>query len=123
MSMNGGVVPGGIWRTVRLGNGRHLRHRDVHVRAGLEENLDDAAAVHRLRFDVLDVVDRGGERALVHGPDALFHLLGRSARCNSKAPRPPECRRWGKFGRRAQDDQRADHQDQQRQHDERIGAL
>ncbi len=62
--MKGGVVPGGRLRNCDLADRRDLGHgaADVHVR--LEEDLDDADAVERLRLDVLDVVDRGGHAAL-----------------------------------------------------------
>ncbi len=71
----------------RQGAGRHLtqlrlfdRHdlrngrRNVGIR--LKENLDDRDTRQRLGFDVLDVVDGGGQAALVDRRDAQAHLLG-----------------------------------------------
>ena len=64
---------------LHLADGGHLGHgaADVHVR--LEEDLDDADAVERLRLDVLDVVHRGGHAALAVEDDAVGHLLRREA--------------------------------------------
>src|SRR5262249_19876598 len=46
---------------------------------GLEIDADDADAVERLALDVLDVVDRGGQDALVEVDDPGFNLVGRHA--------------------------------------------
>ena len=46
---------------------------------GWKIDADDRDAAVRLRFDVLDVVDRGGQRSLEDGDDALLHLLRRKA--------------------------------------------
>ncbi len=61
----------------RLRERRDLRQAHLHLRVRLEENADDGRAIVRLRLDVLDVVDRGGEGALVNRDDALLHLLRR----------------------------------------------
>ena len=63
----------------RLRDRRHLRRRRLDARPRLEEDLDDRQAGERLALDVLDVVDRRGEAALVVGDDALLHLLGGEA--------------------------------------------
>src|ERR1019366_2135968 len=42
----------------------------------LEERLDDRAATHRLRLDVLDVVHHSGHESLVARDDPSFHLWG-----------------------------------------------
>src|ERR1700722_12135655 len=42
----------------------------------MEVNPDYGDVVVRLRFDVLNVVDIGGEAALEVGDDALLHFLG-----------------------------------------------
>ena len=44
---------------------RDLRLRGVDVDVRLEEDLDDAHAGKRLGFDMLDVIDRGGQHAFV----------------------------------------------------------
>jgi hypothetical protein len=49
---------------LRLRNGGHLRIRIADVDTRLEEDLDDPEAIHRLCFNVLDVVHGRGQRAL-----------------------------------------------------------
>ena len=49
----------------RLRGRRHLRQRGADIDALLEEDLDDAVAVERLRLDVLDVADLRGQSALI----------------------------------------------------------
>ncbi len=56
--MSGGVVPGGICRTIVCEIAVTCAMRGLDVRARLEEDLDDRDARQRLRLDVLDVVDR-----------------------------------------------------------------
>ena len=60
-----------------LGNGGYLRQRQLDLGVGLEIHANDGNAGIGLRFDVLDVVDRGGHGPLEDGDDAFFHLLGR----------------------------------------------
>jgi len=76
--MKGGVVPAQSAQH-HLIDGGHLGHgvADIHVR--LEEELDDAGAVERLRLDVLDVVDCRGHDPLAGSHDAAGHLLRREA--------------------------------------------
>ena len=64
MMTSGGVVPGGMCRRMVCDNRGGLRQRRLNVRAGLKEDFDDRDAVQRLRLDVLDVVDQGGDGAL-----------------------------------------------------------
>jgi hypothetical protein len=45
----------------------------------VEEDLDDADANQRLRFDVVDVADRGGHAPLGIGHDAVRNLIRRQA--------------------------------------------
>jgi hypothetical protein len=65
---------------LRLLDGHHLRHGRGYIGVRLEENLDDREAGQRLRFDVLDVVDRGGEAAFIDRGDAIADFLGRETR-------------------------------------------
>ncbi|HYT59051.1 MAG TPA: hypothetical protein VEL06_02710 [Haliangiales bacterium] len=58
-----------------LGDGRDLRHAGIHRSARVEEHLDDAHAIVGVGLDVLDVVDRGGERAFVGVDNALLNFL------------------------------------------------
>ena len=63
----------------RLRGGGDLRQRGADVHAFLKEDFDDAVAVERLRFDVLDVADLRGQRALVIVDDAAGHIVGQQA--------------------------------------------
>jgi len=63
----------------RLADRRGLRHGRLDLRPRVEEDLDVSEAVHRLRFDVLDVVDVSGERPLADRDDALLDLVRRDA--------------------------------------------
>ena len=54
----------------------HLRQRRGDVDVLLEEDLDHAVAVQRLRLDVLDVADLGGQVAFVEVDDAPGHIVG-----------------------------------------------
>ena len=54
---------------------RDLSQRGADVDALLEEDFDDAVAVERLRFDVLDVGDLSGQRALIIVDDAARHVV------------------------------------------------
>ena len=56
---------------------RHLRVGGADVGAGLEEYFDDADAGIVVGFDVFDVVDGRGQRALKLRHHAAGHLLGR----------------------------------------------
>ena len=93
---------------------------DVDV--GLKEDLDDAEAVVGIGLDMLDVVDGGRQRALERRRDAPRHLIGRQAGILPDDADHRNADVGEDVGRRPQRRQRADDQDQQRQHDERIGA-
>ncbi len=58
-------------RDLRDGRGQ----RDL----GLEINLHHGNADQRLRLNVVDIVDRGGQRAFGQGDDAVGHIHGRQA--------------------------------------------
>ena len=58
-----------------LRDGGDLRHARVHGCPLAEEHLDDADAVVGGGLDVLDVVDRGRQRALMVVHHALFDFL------------------------------------------------
>ena len=57
-----------------MGLGGHLGDGEVDAGVGLHVEPDDGGAAVALRLDMLDVVDAGGEGALIEGDDALFHL-------------------------------------------------
>ena len=59
---------------LRNGGDLGVRHRDID--AWLEEDLDDAHTGVGVGFDVLNVVDRGGQAALKQRGNAASHLVG-----------------------------------------------
>jgi hypothetical protein len=61
----------------RLTDRSHFRLRSIHIRAGLEVNLDDTRAADRLRLDVLDIVNRGRHRPLDDCRNPILHLRRR----------------------------------------------
>ena len=71
---------------------------------------------------MLDVVDGGRQRALELRRDAPGHLIGRQTGILPDDADDRNADVGEDVGRRSQRGQRADDQDQQRQHDERIGA-
>ena len=58
---------------------RHLRHGGGDIDFLLEEDLDHAITVERLRLDVFDVADLGGQKALVIIDDAAGHVVRQQA--------------------------------------------
>ena len=97
MRISGGVVPGGICRSMRLRDRRDLRVGGADVDARLEEDLDDADAGIGVGLDVLDVVDGRGQRALERRDDAARHLVRRQAGVAARPPRSPGCGCPGKM--------------------------
>ena len=87
---------------------------------GLEEDLDDAEAVIGIGRDVLDVVDRGGQRALKRRDDAAGHLVRRQPGILPDHADHGNADVREDVGRRAQRRQRPDDQQQQREHNERV---
>ncbi|MDQ1094491.1 hypothetical protein QE400_003904 [Xanthomonas sacchari] len=105
-----------------LRDGGDLRVGGTDVYGGLEEDLDDAEALDRIGFDVLDVVYGGGEHALERRGDAAGHLVGRQAGVlpHHGDHRDLDVRK--DVGGRAQRGERTYDQDQQGQDDEGIRA-
>ncbi len=79
-------------------------------------------AVVGLRFDVLDVVDVGGEAALEVGDDALFHLLRRQAVVRPQHADDGDIDVGEDVDRHGDDGGHAQDGDQNRHHHERIRA-
>ena len=77
--MFAGNMPGGIWRSDVFIVARDLRERHVDVHIRVEIDADDGVSVVRLRLDMFDVVDVGGEAAFERRENALLHLVGREA--------------------------------------------
>jgi hypothetical protein len=97
-----------------------LRVRGADVDIGLEEDLDDADAVIGVRNDVLDIVDRGGQRALERRGDAAGHLVRRQAGVLPDHADHRNANFREDVGRGAQRGQRTNDQDQQRQDHEGV---
>src|SRR5579871_1195616 len=89
----------------------------------MEKYFGDAAAFDRLRFDVFDIGDGGGEEAFVLRSDALFHVLCAQANVIPKNRDNRNVDVRENVDGRADDYQRADQQNQQRQYDESVGPV
>jgi len=102
---------------------RHLRVGGVEVRIRLQEDLDHRLAVHRRRFDVLDVVDGRRQDSLVLCRDPSFHLFRIEAGelPGHRDHRDVDAREY--VGGRAEEDHRARDEDEQGEHDEGVGTV
>ena len=118
--MSGGVGSRRQLAQLSLRDGGDLRDSVADVDVGLEEDLDDADAVQRLRLDVLDVVDGGGQRPLALVDDAVGHLFGREAGVlpDDGDDRDVDVRE--DVGRRVEDSDGAENHQQQRKDSEGI---
>ena len=105
-----------------LRTGRKLRHGGFDLGVGLEEDLDDGETGQRLRFHVLDVVDRGGEGALGTDGDDLGHLLGREPAVAPDHAGDRDVDLREDVGGHADDGQHAQDDDHHRHDDEGIGT-
>ncbi len=103
-----------------LSGGGELGHRHVDASAGMEEDLRYAATVHGLRFHVINVGNNGGERTLPGRSDALFHLFGAETGVVPERGDHGDVDIGEDVSGRAHDDQRADDQQQKRQHNKRV---
>ena len=103
-----------------------LRHssylRDASLDAGtwLEEYFYNRDSIERLRFDVLNVIDRGRERALGHRHDAVAHILRIQPVVTPDDADHWNVNVWKNVGRGANDRKRPQQYDQNCQHHERI---
>jgi hypothetical protein len=108
--------------------GRHLGHRDIDIRFGLKEELDDRDAGVSVRLDVLNVVDERRDEALELSGDAPRHLIGSHARVlvrdgdDRNANVGEDVRGHSRTQGRAEDCECAEQRQQQREHDEGVGA-
>jgi hypothetical protein len=102
---------------------RHLAERHVDIGVRVEEHLDHADAGERLRLDMLDIIDRGGECALEIDHDTVAHFVGRQAGIGPDDADDGYADIGEDVDRRAQYRQRAEDQQQDRQHNKRVGPL
>ena len=105
-----------------LRDGDDLGQRGGQVGRRVEEYFHHADAVVGLRLDAGDVVYRGRHGALVVRDDAAFHFLGRQAGVAPDGAHHRDVDVRKDVRRRPHDGERADNQDQQRQHDEGVRA-
>ena len=94
----------------------------LYIGAWLEEYFDDRDAAERLRFNMFDVVDKRRYATLDGGRDALLHFLWLQT-----VVRPNEADNGNidvrkNVGRRAQQHDRRQENDDQRHHDEGVGS-
>ena len=94
----------------------------IDAGAGLQESLEDGAAIQRDGFGVLDVADDGGEAALDIRSDPAFHFLGVHAGVLPDGGDDGDIDIWENIGGGAQNYDRTDKKDEQRQHDKGVGA-
>ncbi len=97
-----------------LRNGGYLRLGGRHVGPGLEEDLDDAAAVQRLALDVLDVADCRGQGALIVIHDTTRHVGGHQPVIVPDHRHDRDLNRRKDVGRGLEHRHRAEQQDQDR---------
>ena len=71
--------PCGQLAQLGLRHGRDLRDGGGNRDLGLEINLHHRNAHQGLRLNMVDIVDRGGQRAFGQGDDAAGHIHGRKA--------------------------------------------
>src|SRR5262249_6822013 len=106
----------------RLTGGRDLRLGLGERGPGLEVDADDADAVERLTLDVLDVVDRRRQDALVDEDDPCLDLVGGHAAVLPDHADDGDVNLREDVGGHAVDTDRAEDGNQQRHHHERVGA-
>ena len=117
----------------RHGAGRHVPEQGLrdggdlgvggaNVGTLLEEHLDDADAGVRVRLDVLDVVDRRGQRPLELGDHAAGHLLRRQSGIapDHRDHRDSDFREY--VDGRAPGRERPDDEEKESEDDEGVGA-
>src|SRR5262249_10486808 len=105
-----------------LTGGSHLGDGGLDLGPRLEVDADHADAEQRLTLDMLDVVDSGGEHALVDEHDARFNLVGGHAGVVPDHGDDRNVELGEDVGGGAVDADAADHGDEQRHHDERVSA-
>ena len=95
--------------------------RGADVDVLLEEDLDDAVAVERLRLDVLDVGDLRGQVAFVEVDDAAGHVVGQEPVIGPDDADDRNVDVGKDVGRRAQRRQRSEDRDEEGEDDEGVG--
>src|SRR6266478_3252427 len=60
----------------RLTGRRSFSNGGIHTGTGLQIYLDNIDAIERVRFDMLNIIDRRGQCSLRDSRDSTFHFLG-----------------------------------------------
>ncbi len=105
-----------------LRSGGHLRQGLGDIDVLLKENLDHAVAGERLRFDVLDIGDLGGQVAFVIIDDAARHVVGRQTIISPHHADDRNIDVGKDVGWRGNRRAHAENGDDDGQHDEGVGA-
>ena len=100
---------------------RELSHGVRDRGAGLEEYLDHAHAVVRGGFNVLDIVDKGGDHALMVVDDARFYFLCGETVVHPDHGHDRDVDLRENVRRRSQQHERGQQQKHQRRHHEGVG--
>ena len=101
---------------------RHLRHGGGNIDFLLEEDLDHAIAAERLRLDMLDVADLGGQGAFIIVDDAARHVVRQQPVIGPDDADHRNIDVRKDIGRREQRRAYAEKRDQQRENDESVRA-
>ena len=104
-----------------LCNRGDLRVRGGYIDRGVKEDLDDAEGGIGIRFEMLNVVDGGRQRALEWSDDAPRHLLGRQPLVLKGHGNDRNIDAGENIHRHAQCSEGAEEQNEQGRHDERVG--
>jgi hypothetical protein len=105
-----------------LRNRCDLRLRGIDVDSRLEEDFDNAHSRKRLRLDVFNIIDRGGEDAFVRRDNSAGHIVRRQA---GVAPDDRDDRNADvgeNIGRRSDRRKRPENHDQYRHDHESVGT-
>jgi hypothetical protein len=116
------LCPGGKKAQDRLGSGGNLRRCAIDIGAGLKEYTDNRLSIDRGRFDMLNVVRNGRHETFEYGRDPAFHLFRVQPRVSEGHSDHRDVDVGKDVGRRTQNYDRAQNEDQQREDDECIWA-
>jgi len=99
-----------------------LRGGGADIDRGMKEDLDDADAGQRLALDMVDIGHRRGKLAFVIIDHPAGHIVGRESAIGPHSRYDGNLDVGKYVGRRLHHRQTAEQDDQNRQHDEGVGA-
>ena len=132
--LENGHAGGGVGNDQRRGSARRqlaqlclgrccdLGNRCGHCNFGLEINLHYGNPVEGLRFNMVDIVDDGGEVALAEGDDAVGHIHRGKALVLPNDANDRNIDVGENIGRGIQNGKRAEDQQQEREDGEGVGS-